>query len=194
MVRYRSILANPRARMLFLLVFVEAVTAFGLFPYVAPLIEERGEGGPAEAGLVLGAFAIGGLAYAALVGWMLRRLGVRRMLLAGGAIAGASLLIVGVAVDWKLDALALLGLGLGFYMLHNSFQTQVTEVAPDARASAVALHAFSFFVGQSIGVVLVGIGLRGAGLFPTMALCALGILAVGVVGALALTRPPQRAR
>lgn len=192
--RYRTILANPRARMLFLLVFVEAVTVFGLFPYVAPLLEERGEGGPAEAGLVLGGFAIGGLAYAALVGWLLRRLGVRRMLLGGGAISGAALLIVGFALDWRLDVLALLGLGLGFYMLHNSFQTQVTELAPDARASAVALHAFSFFVGQSLGVVLVGMGLRGVGLFPTMALCALGILAVGIVGARALTRPPQRAR
>ncbi len=36
-------------------------------------------------------------------------------------------------------------------MLHNSFQTQVTEVAPQARGSAVALHAFSFFSGQQSG-------------------------------------------
>ena len=47
--------------------------------------------------------------------------------------------------------LAMVVLGLGFYMLHNSFQTQVTEIAPTARASAVALHAFSFFVGQALG-------------------------------------------
>jgi predicted MFS family arabinose efflux permease len=192
--RYARIIANPRARTLFLLVFVEAITVFGLFPYVAPLLEERGEGGPAEAGLVLAGFAIGGLVYSALVGWMLRRLGLRRMLRGGGMIAGSALLILGVAVDWRLDLLALLGLGLGFYVLHNSFQTQVTELAPEARASAVALHAFSFFVGQSLGVVLVGLGLRGAGLFGTMSLCALGILGVGVVGALALTQPTQRAR
>jgi DHA1 family inner membrane transport protein len=87
----------------------------------------------------------------------------------------------------------MMGLGLGFYMLHNSFQTQVTEVAPQARASAVALHAFSFFVGQSLGVILVGVALRAAGLLPTMALCALLILGVGIVGALGLTKP-ERAR
>ena len=158
--RYREILANGRARALFGLVFVEAIAIFGLFPYLAPLIEARGEGGATQAGLALGGFAIGGLIYSALVRWMLKRLGLRHMLMAGGLIAGVSLLAVGLAGSWKLDAAAMVTLGLGFYMLHNSFQTQVTEVAPTARASAVALHAFSFFVGQALGVVALGYGLR----------------------------------
>jgi predicted MFS family arabinose efflux permease len=192
--RYGQIIANPRARTLFFLVFVEAIAVFGLFPYVAPILEARGEGGPAEAGVVLAGFAIGGLVYSALVKVLLRRLGVRRMLLAGGMVAAAALLIVGVAGDWRFDVPAMLGLGLGFYALHNFIQTQVTELAPDARASAVALHAFSFFVGQSLGVVIVGLGLRGVGLLTTMALCGLAILAVGVGAALSLTRPAQRAR
>lgn len=186
--RYGEILANGRARALFGLVFVEAIAIFGLFPYLAPLIEARGEGGATQAGLALGGFAIGGLVYSALVSWMLRRLGLRFMLLAGGAIAALSLLAIGLAGSWKLDAAAMVTLGLGFYMLHNSFQTQVTEVAPTARASAVALHAFSFFVGQALGVVALGFGLRNAGLFPTMSLAALTICGVGVVAAVALTR------
>ena len=73
--RYRAILANGRARMLFLLVFVEAVAIFGLFPYVAPLLEERGAGGPTQAGLALAGFAIGGLVYSVLIGWLMRTLG-----------------------------------------------------------------------------------------------------------------------
>jgi predicted MFS family arabinose efflux permease len=189
--RYRTILANRRARALFLLVFTEAMAVFGIFPYVAPLIEERGEGGPTEAGLVLAGFAVGGLVYSALVGSMLKRLGLRWMFMAGGIVAGSAFLVVGIGGDWRLDLVALLVMGLGFYTIHNSFQTQVTEIAPQARASAVALHAFSFFVGQAIGVVLVGLGLRGVGLFATMALCGFGILGVGFVGALALTRRPQ---
>ena len=64
-------------------------------------------------------------------------------------------------------------LGLGFYTLHNSFQTQVTEVAPQARGSAVALHAFSFFCGQALGPVSVGFGLTRLGVAPTMLLGAL---------------------
>ena len=39
-------------------------------------------------------------------------------------------------------------LGLGMFMIHNSIQTRVTEVAPHARGTAVALHGFHFFLGQ----------------------------------------------
>jgi predicted MFS family arabinose efflux permease len=186
---YREIIANGRARTLFSLVFVEAIAVFGLFPYLAPLIEQRGDGGATEAGLALGGFAIGGLIYSALVKWMLARLGLRRMLIGGGLIAALALAAIGVAGTWQLDGLAMVSLGLGFYMLHNSFQTQVTEVAPNARASAVALHAFSFFVGQALGVVATGAGLRMIGLFPTMTIAALIIGLLGLVAAFALTRP-----
>ena len=192
--RYRGILANPRARAIFLLVFVEALAVFGFFPYVAPLLEQRGEGGSTEAGLVLAGFAVGGLLYSAAVSWLIKRLGLRWMLVAGGAIAGSAFLVAGIGGDWQLDAAALAVLGFGFYMIHNSFQAQVTEIAPQARASAVALHAFSFFVGQALGVVLVGLGLRGLGLFPSMALAGLAIFGVGVVAALALTGRRERAR
>jgi predicted MFS family arabinose efflux permease len=187
--RYRGIVANPRARALFLLVFVEAVAVFGVFPYIAPLLEARGGGGPAEAGLALGGFAVGGLVYSALVAWMLSRLGLARMLVAGGVLAGAALAAVGFAGHWIVDAAAMVVLGLGYYMLHNSFQTQVTEVAPKARASAVALHAFSFFVGQALGVVVLGFGLRTLGQAPALLIAAGVILGVGLVAARVIGRP-----
>jgi predicted MFS family arabinose efflux permease len=187
--RYGEIVANPRARMLFMLVFVEAIAIFSLFPYLAPLIEARGEGGATEAGLALGGFAVGGLIYSMLVRWMLARVGLRFMLLGGGLFAALSLLAIGLAGNWKLDAVAMVALGLGFYMLHNSFQTQVTELAPTARASAVALHAFSFFVGQALGVVAFGVGLRHVGLLATVSASALIILGVGVVASISLTKP-----
>ena len=38
--------------------------------------------------------------------------------------------------------------GISFYMLHNSLQTEATELAPSARGSAVALFACGFFIGQ----------------------------------------------
>jgi predicted MFS family arabinose efflux permease len=195
LLRYRDILSNPRALALFAFVFVEATAIFGIFPYVAPLLEERGGGGAAQAGFAIGGFAVGGLVYSALVTWMLRRLGIGRILVGGGLFAGAAMVVLGFAGDWKLDAAALLLLGLGFYMLHNTFQAQVTEVAPQARASAVALHAFSFFCGQALGVVLMGFGLRHAGQTASTTVAALVILAIGLVASMVLTRPaPQRAR
>ena len=66
-------------------------------------------------------------------------------------------------------------------MIHNSIQTRVTEVAPQARGSAVALHAFSFFSGQSLGPVLYGLGGGTIGLEVTLALAAAGIVALGLV-------------
>ncbi|KMO15653.1 MFS transporter [Methylobacterium indicum] len=187
--RYRTILRTPRARVLFAAVFVEAIAVFGIFPHLAHLIEARGEGGPREAGLVLAGFAAGGLTYSLTVALLLRLLGQTRMLMAGGAISGGALLVVGLAGAWQTDAAALVALGLGFYMLHNTFQVQVTEVVPEARASAVALHAFSFFCGQAIGVAVLGLGLETLGQLPALALCAAAILVLGLVTARRLARP-----
>ncbi len=186
--RYRDILSNPRALFLFGSVFVESTAIFSVFPYIAPLLEERGGGGAREAGFAIGGFAIGGLVYSALVSWMLRRLGIGRILVGGGFFAAAALLVLGLAGDWTHDFAALLLLGLGFYMMHNTFQAQVTEVAPGARASAVALHAFSFFCGQALGVVLMGFGLRHLGLTISTAIAAVVILGVGLNASAVLSR------
>ncbi|WP_375454202.1 MFS transporter [uncultured Methylobacterium sp.] len=192
--RYRVIVANPRAQVLFAAVFVEAIAVFGIFPHLAPLIEARGEGGPREAGLALAGFAIGGLIYSALVGLLVRLLGLSRMLVGGGVICAGALTAIGLAGRWQLDAAALVALGLGFYMLHNTYQVQVTEVAPTARASAVALHAFSFFCGQALGVAVLGAALQGGGQFAALAACAVTILAVGISTAVLLARPIPRER
>jgi predicted MFS family arabinose efflux permease len=189
---YRGILLNPRARALFLLVFAEAIAIFGVFPYVAPLLESHDGGGPAQAGIALGAFALGGLVYSGIVSWMLGSLGLRRMLVVGGVASAAALATMGVASHWTLATAGMLMLGFGFYTLHNSFQTQVTEVAPHARASAVAIHAFSFFVGQSLGVVLLGRGLGTLGQTASLALAAALVLGVGLVAARVIARPAAR--
>jgi predicted MFS family arabinose efflux permease len=81
-------------------------------------------------------------------------------------------------------------MGLGFYMLHNTYQTQVTEVAPKARASAVALHAFSFFCGQALGVAVIGQALLRLGQLGALLGCAVTILALGIATAIALRQKP----
>lgn len=189
--RYRRVVANPRARFLYLFVFVGGSTFFGLFPYVAPILEARGQGGAFEAGLVLAGFAVGGLLYAALVGWLLRRLGLSRMFAGGGAIAGLSLAGLGLGLGWIADAGLMVALGMAFYMIHNSYQTQVTEVVPDARGSAIALHAFSFFVGQALGAVLYGIGIGALGWMATLILAAAVAAALGLASASVLVWNPH---
>jgi len=186
--RYRSLLADPKARSLFSFVFVESIALFGIFPYLAGLLEANRAGGPREAGISLAFFAIGGLLFSALVSAMLRFLGLRWMLVGGGAICAAGLLLIGVAHDWRVYALAKLGMGLGFYMLHNSFQVQVTELNPQARGSAVALHACSFFLGAAVAPIVTGFGLAWLGRGPTMVVAAALALGLGIASARILTR------
>jgi predicted MFS family arabinose efflux permease len=178
------ILGLPAARLLFLSVFLEGVLVFGTFPYLAPVLQARGlgSGGGAslEAGLAVAAFGCGGFVYAALARRLLARLGQFRMVRLGGVIAGTALLGFAFAPVATVFIAAGLVLGTGFYMIHNSIQTRVTEVAPEARASAVALHACHFFGGQSLGPVVVGLAIGGLGAPAAFALAAAGILALGV--------------
>lgn len=187
--RYRALFAMARARALFAFVLVEAAAIFGLFPFVSVLLERRDAGGPAEAGLVLGGFAVGGLLYAlVLVRPMMRLLGTSRMVGAGGVLCAAAILAVAVAHDWRLMAAATPVLGLGFYMMHNSFQTQVTELSAEARGSATALHACFFFIGGALGPALVGAGFAVLGEVGTLAVCAATCAVLGPVAGLILAR------
>jgi len=68
-------------------------------------------------------------------------------------------------------------LGFGFFLLHNSVQTEVTELAPSARASAFSLHAFSFFLGQAV----YGLALPAMGATISFAIGAAILAATGVV-------------
>jgi predicted MFS family arabinose efflux permease len=192
--RYRRVLTNRRARFLYAFVFVDGMAFFGLMPYVAPNLEARAEGGPFEAGLVLAGFALGGLLYSALVTWLLRVLGLGRMFVSGGCAAGAALLGLAVGHGWMLEAALMVALGTAFYMIHNSYQTQVTEVVPDARASAIAFHAFSFFIGQALGVALFGAGIGTLGWTASLATAAAAAVALGAVSAWVLVWGPQPRR
>jgi predicted MFS family arabinose efflux permease len=163
--RYRAILGSPVARLCYGAVAVEGVLIFGVFPFLADILLARGHGGPAEAGTAIGLFGAGGLLYAALAGWLVRHAGPRRMLVGGAAAAALALAVSALAPSAPVLIAAFLLLGFGFFMMHNSIQTRVTEVAPAARGSAVALHAFFFFLGHSLGPLAYGpaIALAGAG-------------------------------
>ncbi|WP_349371730.1 MFS transporter [Salinarimonas sp.] len=192
--RYRTLLGMVRARALFAFVLVEAAAIFGLFPFVSVLLERRDAGGPAEAGLVIGGFAIGGLLYAlVLVRPLVRLLGTSRMVASGGVLCAGAILVVAASADWRLTAGAFTALGLGFYMMHNSFQTQVTELTAEARGSATALHACFFFIGAALGPALVGGGFALLGEVATLVVCAAACAVLGpVAGAILARTDPAR--
>lgn len=154
--RYRQILSLVAARRLYLAVFIEGALVFGVFPFLAPLFAARGLDGAAVAGMAVAGFAGGGFAFAGLAPLLLARLGQARMVVLGGLVAAAGLLVLAFGPGAWVGVLGCFVLGLGFYMIHSSIQTRVTEVAPASRGSAVALHACCFFLGQALGPVLMG--------------------------------------
>ena len=77
---------------------------------------------------------------------------------------------------WWLDAIALMIAGVSYYMLHNSLQTEATEIAPSARGSAVALFACGLFAGQGIGPLLFGALVHASGFATALLASGAGIL------------------
>jgi predicted MFS family arabinose efflux permease len=101
--------------------------------------------------------------FAALAKPLLRSLGQNRMVLLGGLLCLLSYVNFAFAwLSWLFIGAGVV-LGLGMFMIHNSIQTRVTEVAPHARGTAVAMHAFHFFLGQTVGPAVFGQMLRGLG-------------------------------
>ena len=145
----------------------------------AILLERRGAGGLKEAGFVLSGFAFGGFIYAALVRVMLGRLGLYNVILSGGIVSGFGLAMLSLGTSWPAEMGMFVIVGVGFYMIHNSLQTQATELAPYHRASGVAAHSFFFYLGQAVGPLLYGFSFSQAGTLVTLILA--GAL-MGIVG------------
>ncbi|MGB4866762.1 MAG: MFS transporter [Hyphomicrobium sp.] len=164
---YAQVFRNPKTVVCFTAVFIEGIVVFGLFPYIAVLLEQRGAGGLREAGFVLAGFALGGFVYIALIRLLLTRLGLYGVIRAGAAVAGLGFAALAFSVSWPVEMAIVFVIGLGFYMIHNALQTQATELAPTKRASAVAAHAFFFFLGQAIGPLIYRLGFDTAGVEAT---------------------------
>jgi predicted MFS family arabinose efflux permease len=192
---YRAVFANPRASICFSAVFIEGVLIFGFMPYVAILLEAREAGGVREAGFIIAGMGVGGLIYAASVKFLLGRLGgMFNLMRLGGVLVGTGFVGVALAGPWWSAALAFVLIGFGFFSVHNSLQTQATELAPGHRGSAVSLHAFFFFLGQAAGVPLYAVLLERVGARGSLLMAALVLGGLSFVLATLLSRPrPQSA-
>ena len=190
---YGRVFANPKAPWLYGSVLFEGTLFYGIFPFMSALLLATTERGTraisVETGVVLGAFGIGGLVYAASVRPMLRWFGVRRMCLIGSTVGAVCYATLAVSPWWWLDAIAMFCTGVAFYMLHSSLQTEATELAPSARGSAVALFACGLFAGQGIGPLLFGPALHLFG--PRTSLLAIAVALV-VLGRVVVSRVIDR--
>jgi predicted MFS family arabinose efflux permease len=153
---YAAVLTNPFARIVLAAGFLEGALAWGAFAYIGAYLHLRFGLSFSLVGAVVACFGIGGLIYTALVKLLVARLGQAGLALIGGVILAAAYLELATAPAWWLAPIATTAIGLGFYMLHNTLQTNATQMAPAARGTAVALFAFCLFFGQAVGVSLAG--------------------------------------
>jgi MFS transporter, DHA1 family, inner membrane transport protein len=176
---YRTIFSNPNAKICYAAVFIEGCCVLGLFPYVASFLFALGETRLSIAGIVIAGFAVGGLLYTLTVSAFLRRLGVRGMMIAGASLVALQLAAVSFGPDWKVQLACLLLMGWGFYMIHGCIQVFASELSVDARATALALHSFFFFMGQTLGPIAYGFGIAHAGKIATLLTAAVIMIALG---------------
>ncbi len=193
---YRRILFHPHSAIVNGGVVIDGLILFGLTPFIASTLEARGAGGVREAGFALAGLGLGGIVYALTITGLTRHCGgPRRVMQIGGCLALAGLTCVAGAPTWETALAGFFVTGYGFYMTHNVLVTQATELAPDNRGSAMAVHAFSFFAGQSLGPPIYGaaipvIGTAACFVTAGLVLATLSFVASSVLFA-AAQRPDQ---
>jgi MFS transporter, YNFM family, putative membrane transport protein len=149
---YAAVLKTPFARIVIIAAFIENVLLWGAFAYIGAHLRLRFDLSFTLIGLSVGCFGIGGLIYAGLVKLFVLRLGQVRLAAAGGLVIAAGYVVLAAAPAWWLAPLATMLIGLGFYMLHNTLQTNATQMTPQARGTAVAIFSSAIFIGQTAGV------------------------------------------
>ena len=186
---FRGIFTDPRAKICFGAVFLEAIFIHGLFPYVGLLLTGIGETRASIAGLLIACFAMGGVAYSLAVPYLIGKVPERGLMLTGGVVASSALALIALHFPWPVQIAIYAAFGLGFYLLHGCIQLHVTDLSHTARGAAASLHSSSFYLGQALGPVIYGFGFAHGGAEPTIIFGALVILGVGVVCARLLRRP-----
>jgi predicted MFS family arabinose efflux permease len=176
---YRTIFSNPNAKVCYGAVFVEGCCVLGLFPYVAAFLFELGVTSLSISGIVIAGFAVGGLFYTMSVSRFLPRLGVSGMMISGATLLALQLAIIAFGPPWTVQLVNFIFMGWGFYMMHGCLQVFASELSVEARATALALHSFFFFMGQTVGPIAYGFGILNVGKIPTLLTSALIMVGLG---------------
>jgi YNFM family putative membrane transporter len=151
---YRIVLGSRWARFITISVFFEAALLYAVLSFIGADLHLRFGLSFTMVGLVVGCFAIGGLIYTFAVRLLVNRLGQIGLVIAGGALVSAGFLILSFQPVWWFAPLATLLIGLGFYMVHNTFQTNATQMSPQARGTALAIFSSALYMGITAGVAV----------------------------------------
>lgn len=169
------------ARLILFGVCLEGALVFGGLAFIPSYLHARFGLSLTQAGALMALFGLGGLSYALFARQFVGRLGERGLALSGGFALGLAFALLAVASHWTFALPAAWLAGIGFYMLHNTFQLNATQMVPEHRGTAVALFASCLFLGQAGGVWLCAQLIDRVGYTPAFALPAVLLPLLGLV-------------
>ena len=185
---YSTVLRSRWARALIVLAFIESGLMFGAFTYVGADLHLRFGVSFTLVGLYVAAFAIGGLIYSLLVRVLVTRFGQIGLATLGGALLGLAFMTLAFEPHAYIAPVAITAIGLGFYMLHNTLQTNATQMVPEARGTAVAIFSSALYLGQTVGVAVNSTIFDRFTAVPVFLIAAAGLTTLGLWFARALKR------
>ncbi|MEM7541006.1 MAG: MFS transporter [Pseudomonadota bacterium] len=153
---YWSLLIEKHASGVYVAVAVEGFCVFGVLAFIGAFLRNTQAMNYTTIGLMMAGFGAGGLIYVRIVRWLVEYVGERGMILSGGSIIFTAYVLLPMLERWPLIAIDLFVAGFGFYMMHNTLQTIVTELSPQARGLGVAVFVMMLFAGQGLGVLILG--------------------------------------
>ena len=175
-----TVLRSPWARAVIAMGFIESLFMFGGFAYVGADLHLRFGVNFAVVGLFVGAFAIGGLIYSLSVRRLVERLGQIGLVTGGGVMLALAYATIAFAPHAYFAPFAITGIGLGYYMLHNTLQTNATQMTPEARGTAVGIFSSALYLGQTLGVAINAPVFDRFSAVPVFVMSGAGLLALGL--------------
>ena len=175
-----TVLRSSWARAIIVMAFIESLFMFGGFAFVGADLHLRFGVNFAVVGLFVGAFAIGGLIYSLSVRRLVNWLGQIGLVTGGGAMLALAYMTIAFAPHAYFAPLAITGIGLGYYMLHNTLQTNATQMTPEARGTAVGIFSAALYFGQTLGVAINAPIFDRFSAVPIFVMSGVGLLALGL--------------
>lgn len=176
------------SRLVLATALLEGAVGFGVVAMWASHLHGRLALPLSTAGAIVALYGAGGVAYMAGARGWIRRFGERGLAMLGASCFGAGALVLAFVPHWALAVPASLVAGFGFFMFHNTLQTNATLMAPGARGTGVSMFALALFTGQSLGAQLSASVIDRLGSTQVVALGALALFALGAVFAWLLPR------
>lgn len=155
-VRYMDFLTDPRALLVYVLIFVEGFLCWGAVTYLGAFAHRRHGLDQLQIGLLIALFGVGTMVGGSLMAPFRRRLSENALAGTGGLLMSAAFFVLIPRWPWPAFAASMLMLGVGFVGLHSTLQLRGTEISATARGKAFSLFAFNLFAGIAVGTAVLG--------------------------------------